>query len=132
MRFLAIDSARPICDASDATLFLGIYGADPPDHERMRLVQLILRANPLAAFVAGEKSEQIFDALLNALSLELAPRSMMTDYSTDGIERAMSTFLQSTWPSEDSFDNWRSYLIVSYGASSEMLRAAARRVIQSK
>jgi hypothetical protein len=129
IRFVEAYDASGIGDASNATLFLGLYGILLSPADQADVIRAIQNANPLAIFIAGEGAERLFDDLLQALSVETAPRPMMTKYSVENAKEAIDLFLNSTWPCEESHDDWKSYVVVSYGTSVAPLRAAVDRAV---
>jgi hypothetical protein len=129
IRLFEAEDPTELGDASSSTLFLGIYGLSLSPAERMGLVRAIQEGNALAVFIAGEESESVFDDLLQALSVEATPRQMMTKYCAKSANEAMEIFLQATWPYEERFSEWKSYMVVSYAKPAGSLRAAVERIV---
>ena len=88
----------------------------PHDSETLRLFRRVASALPLAIKVYGPEASALFGRLVEHLDTERPLLHIMTGecYGRD-VREALEDFLRATWPSEERFDDWRSYAIVAVG-----------------
>ncbi len=86
------------------------------------IIWKIVSRYPLVIEIAGKDSEEIFDILLKNLSERKTPHHIMTKiYKGENIIDIIEDYFLSTWPDEDSFDNWKKYSIIFIGNESEYI-----------
>lgn len=77
------------------------------------MIKDIVNKEPLSITLSGENASFHFDYLLNFLSIVSSTKHIMTGLIDDkDIQEIVETFLISTWPSEERFDEWTSYNIL--------------------
>lgn len=91
---------------------------DPQEFDR--IVQHIAHGRALSIWVSGRDAEQHFDRLLNFLStFEYEHGHIMTGITKSGnFENDALDFLSAGIPDEDRWDEWESYRIITFPASS--------------
>ena len=88
----------------------------------------LVEAAPLALSVAGTYAKQAFDELLHHLDTKKVLRQIMTKSTEGELRDCLEDLLWATWPSEDRFDNWSTYLVV--GPEIEPLKSALADLIR--
>lgn len=108
-------------DSSISSSILLVYFGNIPCNDKWieELFRNLFLKNPLSISLAGVKSSEYFDLLLEMLSIWPTDRHIMTRRSREiDITEWISDFLMGTFPSEDRFDEWYSYRILVIGSIS--------------
>jgi hypothetical protein len=80
------------------------------------LIKKIINLEPLVIAIAGKEKDLIFDLLLQRLSeIETSHHILTKSCEDKDIKNILEDFFMSTWPTEESFDNWQKYSIVFFG-----------------
>jgi hypothetical protein len=90
---------------------------------RSHLRDLVAGA-PLVLFVAGSQADKAFDYLLKCLAAEAPVPQIMTRSREGTLPECLEELLQGTWPSEDRFDDWTTYLIAAEDVDVDLVRKA--------
>ncbi len=103
------------CSLYDATVLICLWNKQNIFTGFRDFISGLNRNPPLAIMVTGEDCEYCFDKLLVQLSVSHPKEHIMTYICDNNINECIEEFFLSAWPSEDRFDSWRSYLIISVG-----------------
>lgn len=76
-------------------------------------VQEVVRALPLVVFVAGPRAAEAFDLLLQCLDTDDPLPQIMTKTSQGTLDECVGELLQGTWPSDDRYDDWTTYVLAA-------------------
>lgn len=97
---------------------------------RLHLGDLVAGA-PLVLFVAGSQADTAFDYLLERLADESLAPQVMTRSSKGTLSECIEEFFRGTWPSEDRFDDWTTYLIAAENAEIDPVKEATMDTVDS-
>jgi hypothetical protein len=99
------------------SVLLVVFGRDfVPDEKGQAFLKLLVQHQPLAITVCGIGARKAFDSLISVLADGRELKHIMTKlFEENHIESAVEDLLQSTWPSEDRFDEWKSYVALGVG-----------------
>lgn len=84
----------------------------------------LVKALPLVLFVAGRRAADAFDLVLGCLDTDDPLPQIMTKSSRGTLGECVEDLLQGTWPSEDRFDDWRTYLVAAGREELDHIRKA--------
>ena len=103
-------------DAADTVLMLCFQYRLSCEAHATDLFRRIGLALPLAVKVHGPEAAALFGRLVEHFDAERPLLHIMTGlcHGSDARE-AVEEFLGATWPSEERFDDWRSYSILIFG-----------------
>jgi hypothetical protein len=117
-----------ITDLESSVLLLIIAVVMPPALARASMRSLIGQ-QPLAILVSGSGARAVFDVLIDELGDGVLRRHVMTSLSEDeDIQAGFTALLQSTWPSEDRFDEWKDYAIINIGGNAKKIEQAVKKL----
>lgn len=89
---------------------------DAAEDEKEAFLCDLLGSFPLAMVFFGGGSSLAFDFTLKLQSKrEISPHTMTKLSSMSVPKEAIEDFLQATWPSEERFDEWKSYSVLVVG-----------------
>ena len=100
----------------DSELMLCFQHELPDGDEETTLFRRIGLALPLAVKIYGPGSAELFGRMVEHFDAERPLLHIMTGrcYGRD-VGEAVEDFFGATWPSEERFDDWRSYSILVFG-----------------
>jgi hypothetical protein len=105
-------------DPISGSTVLFMIGKKTGRSDFQRCLEDIAKQSPLAILVAGHNAEPAFDLLLHWLDQNQGQQHVMTKiYKGRDLSELAHEFLASTWPSEDRFDEWQNYTLVSHGSN---------------
>ncbi len=106
---------------SDLVLFIYFnLNFDLEKANKLHLLDLIIKLNPLAITVAGNNSEKIFDQLLHKLSIKHSKYHIMTkNIKERSFKKCVQDFFYNTWPAEENFDRWEKYALMFINGDSK-------------
>lgn len=90
------------------------------------LIRFVLEKEPLAVVIGGSGAEHFFDLLLAALARTKPVRTIMTRFVEMDVAAAAENFLHATWPSEDRFSEWQTYVALTFGEAQDLRNALGR------
>ncbi len=106
----------------DAAVLLYFGKESYPIENIDEIIWKIVSRYPLVIEIAGKDSEEMFDILLKNLSERKTPHHIMTKIcEEDNVSDIIEDYFISTWPDEDSFDNWKKYSIIFIGNKREYI-----------
>jgi hypothetical protein len=98
----------------EKSVVLVALGGSIPADAVLALLRTLISASPLAVMLFGVNARIAFDALISELGDGVNQRHIMTGLSEENeIEAAVESLLQATWPSQERFDDWNEYAILS-------------------
>jgi hypothetical protein len=80
------------------------------------LISSLIDLEPQSIVLWGKNATLAFDLLISILSrpeVETGLHIMTNFLDDEELEAAVGSFLRSTWPTEDRFDDWTRYVILS-------------------
>ncbi|BDA77816.1 hypothetical protein LPTSP3_g07460 [Leptospira kobayashii] len=80
------------------------------------ILNSLVKKSPLGILIIEEK-DQIFDNLLEILSVSNTEKHIMT--ASGNYDNWLDVFFLGTFPSEDRSNEWKSYLVVEYFVDDE-------------
>ncbi len=83
-----------------------------PRRIREMLMQII-KQEPTAIMIAGKDSETWFEEVLIILSEKANSKQIMTYHADGEMSSAIESFLHNALPSEERFDEWKRYVIIT-------------------
>lgn len=87
-------------------------------HSGRKFFDGLIAPAPLAIVLFGTDTRAAFDLLITLLGDGRQRSHIMTKYLSNGtVEDALEDFVRATWPSEERFDEWKSYSIIVVGPS---------------
>ena len=99
-----------------------------PDENGLAFLESLVQQQPLAITVCGSGARKAFDSLISQLSDgKIREHTMTKLFEANDFELAIEDLLQATWPSEDRFDEWKSYSILSVGNVTARIEQAAKK-----
>jgi len=98
------------------SLLLVVAGATNGDVYPSHFIDSIIVGDPLGIIVYGESARVAFDRIIDKLTPSATTGHVMTNVLPDGsILDAVEILLFGTWPSEERFDEWKKYSILTIG-----------------
>jgi|GEM_PF-4083027 hypothetical protein len=76
------------------------------------LMEIVSR-EPIAIMITGKESEMWFEQILKVLSQQHTLKHTMTYHAECKIEEAIEEFLHNALPSEERFEEWKRYVIIT-------------------
>jgi hypothetical protein len=82
-------------------------------------LQQLINISPVCINLAGERSETYFDLMLDILSRQTKGKHIMTSICREPeVSEWIFDFFSVNFPSEDRFDEWKSYHVFVIGSHS--------------
>lgn len=128
VKVITVTSQPPFrIDGIGTSVVLLVLKSKISDEVLRLLVKALVRQQPLAVVTNGIGARAAFDALIDELSGDSRHRHVMTNV-LDGsdLHEAIDILLESTWPSEERFDEWAGYAVVAVGGASADIETAIK------
>jgi hypothetical protein len=116
-------------DITPSATIMMYYCRRIDDLECNEIIEMVVKENPLAIFIGGENADHVFDIVLQYLDKHPGNSHIMTRVSNGSIDECIEEFLQATWPSEDRWDEWRTYTIIAYADNTGQLQFATHKIL---
>lgn len=113
----------------ESSVLLLVLGIDMPLETLRAFVKMLIGQQPLAIMLFGTGARAAFDLVIAELNDGVRRKHVMTRLSEeDGIEDAIAELLQSMWPSEDRFDEWKGYAVINVGGDITRIERAVKKL----
>jgi hypothetical protein len=98
----------------------------PPNEESLRSVaQTVVELSPLAVRFGGGGGRRAWELACDQAALNPEPQMMLYP-SYSGYEDSVSELFCGTYPDEERFDEWRSFVVVAYDHPDEILECVRK------